>query len=182
MRMLLIGLLGCVCAWPAMGEAEDQPGLLEFMTGYCSAILYLSSDAEGNTQVDYWKVNQTSETARAETLAYVEARELTKDLSATHSKIVFLRSLSDDELKEMQHFAMTIKDEAQRKAFKSSQFRYTIVKVIPVDDGTLAFADQATAPQPGEPPPESVSYTLDEFKSAVDGYLQPTPGPAAVTD
>ena len=153
----------------------QRPGLVEFMTGYCEAILHVRTDEAGDVVVDYWKIDDGEELAREETLAYLEARKLTEDLSADLSKVFFLRRLTEKELGEILHFAARIKDEEKREKFKSDQYKYALVKLISVQDGRLEVLEPNRVRDSGEDSTAPTAYTLDDFRARVMGYLQAAP-------
>lgn len=166
-------IVSCVCVLGARGEPETsarQPGLVAFMTGYCDAVLYVHADTSGEAMVDYWKVDPSNELVRDEVWAYLKARNLIEGVTAERPRIFFIRSLTEKELSEQFSFATTIKDEEERAAFNRQRFKYGLVKMISVSEGTVELMEQA--PVPGsDVTPVATKYTLNEFRALVQGYV-----------
>lgn len=183
MRRFGILIVSCLCLVSVGAEPEvsaRKPGLVEFMTGYCVAILHVHADESGEVAVDYWKVDESDELARKETLAYLQARRLTGNVTPDVSGIFFLRLISQKERDEIFSFATRIEDEEERAAFKRQKFKYALVKMLLVTDGTLELLEPSAGPRPEEAPVPT-KYTLDEFHSLVQGYLEGAPGDTLAT-
>ncbi len=131
--MVWLVAVAVAVAAPAADVPED---VLAFMSGYCEAILHVTSSETGEWAVDFWKVDASDETARSETVEYVKARKLTKIAA---EQVVFLRVMSEQERADMLSSAMPILDAEQRALFDRATFKYALVKLVPINEGSIEF-------------------------------------------